>query len=262
MNSTEMLKGHLDLLLLATLRTGPAHGYAIIEDVRRRSLGTFDLPEGTVYPALHRLEQAGLLASCWSSEAGRRRRVYDLSAIARFGAPEEVARQFAPVLAASRARAVGRAQVVALAAVLGAMLVRDPFVPTAARSDGTAPLMLSLASVGATWAFVCASALGLWTLWRSRQARRDPLLPFSAARAILTAATLSRAALVVSVGADTLASVQWAAAGHETQTLSIRLISVIIQCAACGVGFRLVHRARADVAALAAVGSSNGSNGT
>lgn len=83
MNSTEMLKGHLDLLLLATLRTGPAHGYAIIEDVRRRSLGTFDLPEGTVYPALHRLEQAGLLASQWSREAGRRRRVYELTARGR-----------------------------------------------------------------------------------------------------------------------------------------------------------------------------------
>ena len=75
----EWLKGHLDLLLLAVLQGRPAHGYAIIEAMRQRSGGTFDLPEGTVYPALHRLERAGLLASRWSSETGRRRRVYELT---------------------------------------------------------------------------------------------------------------------------------------------------------------------------------------
>lgn len=211
---------------------------------------------------LHEVADHLAEAAQWERERGAAPEEAERRAIARFGAPREVAHQFAPVLAASRARAVGRAQVVALAAVLGAMLVRDPFVPAAARSDGTAPLMLSLASVGATWAFVCAVALGLWTLWRSRRARRDPRLPFSAARAILTTATLSLTALVVSVGADTLASVQWAAAGHETQTLSIRLISVIIQCAACGVGFRLVHRAKADIAVLAVAEPSGGANGT
>jgi PadR family transcriptional regulator len=56
----QVLKGHLDLLLLATVGAGPAHGYAILERLRDRSGGTFDLAEGTVYPALHRLEQAGL----------------------------------------------------------------------------------------------------------------------------------------------------------------------------------------------------------
>ena len=76
----EALKGHLDMLLLAAVQAGPAHGYAIIEELRRRSGGTFDLPEGTVYPALHRLERAGLLASSWSEEAPRRRRVYELTA--------------------------------------------------------------------------------------------------------------------------------------------------------------------------------------
>jgi PadR family transcriptional regulator, regulatory protein PadR len=75
----EWLKGHLDLLLLAVLQAQPAHGYAIIEALRRRSSGAFNLPEGTVYPALHRLERAGLLASRWSSETGRRRRVYELT---------------------------------------------------------------------------------------------------------------------------------------------------------------------------------------
>jgi transcriptional regulator len=74
-----MLKGHLDLLLLAVLAPGPAHGYGIIEELRRRSGGAFDMPEGTVYPALHRLEREGLLASRWDEEGGRRRRVYELT---------------------------------------------------------------------------------------------------------------------------------------------------------------------------------------
>src|ERR671931_331125 len=56
----EILKGHLEMLLLALLQPGPAHGYAIIEGLRRQSDGAFDLPEGTVYPALHRLERAAL----------------------------------------------------------------------------------------------------------------------------------------------------------------------------------------------------------
>ena len=75
----EALKGHLDLLLLAVLEGGPAHGYAIIETLRRRSGGTFDLPEGTIYPALHRLEENGLLASEWSDAQGRRKRIYRLT---------------------------------------------------------------------------------------------------------------------------------------------------------------------------------------
>lgn len=79
----EALKGHLDLLLLAAVRAAPAHGYAIIEALRERSDGAFDLPEGTVYPALHRLERAGLLSSRWSSESGRRRRVYELTRAGR-----------------------------------------------------------------------------------------------------------------------------------------------------------------------------------
>lgn len=76
---SESLKGHLDVLLLAALRSGSAHGYGIIEELRRRSGGTFDLPEGTIYPALHRLERQGLLASEWSDATGRRRRVYRLT---------------------------------------------------------------------------------------------------------------------------------------------------------------------------------------
>ena len=75
----ETLKGHLDLLLLAVLQNGPAHGYAIIETLRLRSAEVFDLPEGTIYPALHRLESQGLLASDWSDDTGRRKRVYRLT---------------------------------------------------------------------------------------------------------------------------------------------------------------------------------------
>jgi DNA-binding PadR family transcriptional regulator len=73
------LHGHLDVLVLAVLADAPAHGYAVIEELRRRSTGAFDLPEGTVYPALHRLEAAGLLASGWEVAGGRRRRVYRLT---------------------------------------------------------------------------------------------------------------------------------------------------------------------------------------
>jgi PadR family transcriptional regulator PadR len=79
----QVLKGHLDLLLLAAVRGAPAHGYAIVEQLRQRSDGAIDLAEGTVYPALHRLERAGLLGSRWSTAAGRRRRVYELTARGR-----------------------------------------------------------------------------------------------------------------------------------------------------------------------------------
>ena len=76
----DALKGHLELLVLAVLTDGDRHGYAVIDELRRRSDDAFDLPEGTVYPALHRLEKSGLLASDWSVVGGRRRRTYRLTA--------------------------------------------------------------------------------------------------------------------------------------------------------------------------------------
>ncbi|MBG0561359.1 PadR family transcriptional regulator [Actinoplanes aureus] len=76
----ELLKGHLDALLLAALEDEPRHGYAVIETLRTGSDGTLDLPTGTVYPALHRLERAGLIASRWHTVGGRRRRDYQLTA--------------------------------------------------------------------------------------------------------------------------------------------------------------------------------------
>ena len=67
------------MLLLAILADGPAHGYAVIESLRARSQGLFDLPEGTVYPALHRLEDQGLLQSSWLDGSVRRKRIYQLT---------------------------------------------------------------------------------------------------------------------------------------------------------------------------------------
>ncbi len=75
----EEIKGHLDALLLAVAADGPVHGYAAVERLKARSGGRFDLPEGTVYPALHRLEADGLLRSQWTVAGGRRRRQYELT---------------------------------------------------------------------------------------------------------------------------------------------------------------------------------------
>jgi DNA-binding PadR family transcriptional regulator len=72
----DALNGQLDPLILATVAEEPAHGYAILQRLKQRSAGTFDLAEGTIYPALHRLERDGLLSSSWSMQSGRRRRVY------------------------------------------------------------------------------------------------------------------------------------------------------------------------------------------
>jgi PadR family transcriptional regulator, regulatory protein PadR len=76
----EVLKGHLDGLLLAALEAGPAHGYGIIRALREGSGGRIDLPTGTIYPVLHRLERAGLISGSWSTAEGRPRRIYKLTA--------------------------------------------------------------------------------------------------------------------------------------------------------------------------------------
>jgi PadR family transcriptional regulator, regulatory protein PadR len=98
----ETLKGHLDALLLAVLAGGPRHGYAVIEELRSGSGGAFDLPKGTVYPALHRLEQAGLVRGTWSTESGRRRRTYQLTAAGRrrLGAERTTWTQFSAAMSA------------------------------------------------------------------------------------------------------------------------------------------------------------------
>lgn len=79
----EALTGHVDLLMLSVLDDGAAHGYRLVELLRQRSSGTFDLAEGTLYPALYRLERKGLVASSWEIVSGRRRRLYRLTARGR-----------------------------------------------------------------------------------------------------------------------------------------------------------------------------------
>lgn len=78
---TTLARGQLESLLLGIVARGPAHGYEIIAELKERSDGAFDLPEGTVYPVLHRLESDGLLASDWESTTGRRRRIYRVTAL-------------------------------------------------------------------------------------------------------------------------------------------------------------------------------------
>jgi DNA-binding PadR family transcriptional regulator len=79
----ERLKGHLDVLLLAAVAAGESHGYALLKRIREQSQGLFDLGEGTLYPALHRLESGDLVDSSWATVAGRRRRVYALTPAGR-----------------------------------------------------------------------------------------------------------------------------------------------------------------------------------
>ena len=77
------MRGHLEALLLACLQDGAAHGYELIRRLHDRSSGAFDLPEGTIYPVLRRLEGEGHVSSKWKDAHGRRRRVYTLTARGR-----------------------------------------------------------------------------------------------------------------------------------------------------------------------------------
>jgi len=76
----DVLRGHLDGMILSVLEREPLHGYAVMEALQARSGGALDVPTGTLYPALRRLERAGYLRSEWSTVAGRRRRTYRLTA--------------------------------------------------------------------------------------------------------------------------------------------------------------------------------------
>lgn len=79
----DAVRGHLDGLILAVLEDVPRHGYAIIESLQTRSDGALDLPTGTVYPALRRLERSGWLSGSWSTVGGRERRTYTLTRAGR-----------------------------------------------------------------------------------------------------------------------------------------------------------------------------------
>jgi transcriptional regulator len=79
-SSPALLHGTLDLLVLRTLARGPSHGYGILVHVHAASQHLLRIEEGSLYPALHRLEQAGLLKSEWRlSDNGRRARYYSLT---------------------------------------------------------------------------------------------------------------------------------------------------------------------------------------
>lgn len=79
----DAIRGHLDALVLAVVEHEPLHGYAIMEALRERSQGMLDVPTGTLYPALRRLERAGYLRSDWSTVSGRKRRTYRLTPAGR-----------------------------------------------------------------------------------------------------------------------------------------------------------------------------------
>ena len=91
----QLLKGTLPLLVLSTLRDGELHGYEIARRIRDRSSGAFSLSEGSLYPALHRLEADGALEATWrAGESGPRRRYYRLTR-AGFAALERAERDWA-----------------------------------------------------------------------------------------------------------------------------------------------------------------------
>lgn len=71
-----LISGTVEMLLLEVLSKGPAYGYDITQQVLSRSGGTLELKEGSLYPALHRLERDGLLKAYWQEYDGRRRKYY------------------------------------------------------------------------------------------------------------------------------------------------------------------------------------------
>jgi PadR family transcriptional regulator PadR len=75
----ELLKGNTPTLVMAVLRDGPLHGYAIAREIESRSGNALRCREGTLYPALHALEQQGLVAGEWREMGGRDRKVYTLT---------------------------------------------------------------------------------------------------------------------------------------------------------------------------------------
>jgi len=77
---SDLPQGTLDLLILKVVALGPVHGYAIAQSLEQVSRGVIQVPEGSLYPALHRLENRGLLASDWKeTETGREAKFYRLT---------------------------------------------------------------------------------------------------------------------------------------------------------------------------------------
>ena len=81
---TELMKGTLDLMILRTLELQPMHGAAIAERIEQTTRGTFLVKAGSLFPALHRLEQEGWIAGEWTESADKRRvKAYQLTAAGR-----------------------------------------------------------------------------------------------------------------------------------------------------------------------------------
>jgi len=84
MPESELLQGTLDLLILKSLALRPLHGMGISRRISQITMGAFDVKAGSLFPALHRMEQAGWLASVWGeSETRRRSKFYKLTRIGR-----------------------------------------------------------------------------------------------------------------------------------------------------------------------------------
>jgi PadR family transcriptional regulator PadR len=89
---TELPQGTLDLLILKIVALGPVHGYAIARRLQQVSRDAFQIPQGSLYPALHRLEGRGLLAADWkNTETGREAKFYKLTRKGRATLEEESA---------------------------------------------------------------------------------------------------------------------------------------------------------------------------
>lgn len=77
----KLISGTLEMLILQVVQPEPTYGYEITQEVLKRSQGTFQLKEGSLYPALHRMEREKLLESYWvEPESGRRRKYYRITA--------------------------------------------------------------------------------------------------------------------------------------------------------------------------------------
>jgi|SRR3954447_6923318 PadR family transcriptional regulator PadR len=80
----DLLQGTLDMLILRTLQWGPQHGHGVGQTIRRSSADLLQIERGSLYPALHRLEAQGLVASEWkASELNRRAKYYCLTALGK-----------------------------------------------------------------------------------------------------------------------------------------------------------------------------------
>lgn len=76
---SRLLSGTLEMLVLEVISSGPTYGYQIAQTVGERSHGVFEMKEGSLYPALHRLEQQQFVSSYWTEIEGRRRKYYKLT---------------------------------------------------------------------------------------------------------------------------------------------------------------------------------------